>query len=202
MSNEELLSIIFKSGTRDNSVKTLAYNVLNRLDSIKELKDINYETLISIKGIKTAKACDLLASIELGKRINQKYTSINEIKIVDAYSVFEYYKDILSDKKQEYFYCLYLDTKNKIIKDKLLFMGTINQSLVHPREVFKEAYLVSASSIICVHNHPTGVTTPSQNDIVITEQLKKVGNILGIKLLDHIIIGYNEYYSFNENSKI
>ena len=92
----------------------------------------------------------------------------------------------MSDKLQEHFYCVYLDTKNKIIKDKLLFIGTINQSLVHPREVFKEAYLLSASSIICVHNHPSGNVNPSNNDIV-------------INVLDHIIIGKDKYYSFNDN---
>ncbi len=105
----------------------------------------------------------------------------------------------MSDKLQEHFYCVYLDTKNKIIKDKLLFIGTINQSLVHPREVFKEAYLLSASSIICVHNHPSGNVNPSNNDIVITKQLREVGLLLGINVLDHIIIGKDKYYSFNDN---
>ena len=165
------------------------------------MKNINYQTLINIKGIKEAKACELLASIELGKRINQKFNSINEIKVTSSSSIYEYYKDKLCDKKQEYFYCIYLDTKNRIIKDKLLFIGTINQSLVHPREVFREAYLLSASSIICIHNHPTGNTIPSKNDVIITEQLKKTGEILGIKILDHIIIG-NGYYSFNDECKI
>ncbi len=197
-----MLTILLKSGTKNNSVKQLANNILNKLDSINELKNINYNTLISIKGIKAAKACEVLAAIELGKRINKKFNNVNEIQITSSDSIFEYYKNILEDKKQEYFYCVYLDTKNKIIKDKLLFIGTINESLVHPREVFKEAYLASASSIICVHNHPTGIPSPSKNDDIITEQLKKVGHILGIKVLDHIIIGKNTYYSFNDNGRI
>ena len=92
-----------------------------------------------------------------------------------------------------------MDTKNHIIKDKLLFIGTINQSLVHPREVFKEAYLLSASSIICVHNHPSGNINPCNNDIIITKQLKEVGILLGINVLDHIIIGKDSYYSFSDN---
>jgi len=202
LSNEELLSILLKSGTKNMSVKVLANNILKELDSIKDLKNINLEKLMQIKGIKTAKACELLACIELGKRINQKISNINQIKIIDSTSVYEYYKNILADKKQEHFYCVYLDTKNKIIKDKLLFVGTINESLVHPREVFKEAYLLSASSIICIHNHPTGNVNPSNNDILITKQLKEVGNILGIKVLDHIIVGKNEYYSFMDSGKI
>lgn len=92
-----------------------------------------------------------------------------------------------------------MDTKNYIIKDKLLFIGTINQSLVHPREVFKEAYLLSATSIICIHNHPSGNVNPSNNDIIITKQLKEVGKLLGINVLDHLIIGKDTYYSFNDN---
>lgn len=202
LSNEELLAILLKSGTKNTSVKVLASNILKELDSINDLKNITLESLIKIKGIKKAKACELLASIELGKRINKKINNINQIKIVDSSSIFEYYKNILGDKKQEYFYCVYLNTKNQIIKDKLLFVGTINESLVHPREIFKEAYLLSASSIICIHNHPTGNVEPSKNDILITKQLKEVGNILGINVLDHIIIGKCEYYSFIDNGKI
>jgi len=140
----------------------------------------------------------LLASIELGKRINIEFDNINQIKIKSAESVYNYYKNILKDKKQEYFYCIYLDTKNNIIKDKMLFKGTINESLVHPREVFKEAYLLSASSIICIHNHPSGNVNPSKNDELLTKQLIKCGQLLGIKVLDHIIIGNNSYFSFLE----
>lgn len=138
-----------------------------------------------------------MASIELGKRLSSE-TNINKIKITNAESVFNYYKNILKDEKQEYFYCIYLDTKNNIIKDKMLFKGTINQSLVHPREVFKEAYLLSATSLICVHNHPSGSVIPSSNDEVLTKQLVKSGQLLGIKVLDHIIIGKTSYFSFLE----
>ena len=190
---------MLKCGTKDLSVKELANNILKQIDNINNLKDINYQNLIKIKGIGKAKACEILASIELGKRINNKINNINQIKIYSSESIFNYYKDKLSDKLQEHFYCVYLDTKNHIIKDKLLFIGTINQSLVHPREVFKEAYLLSATSIICIHNHPSGNINPSNNDIIITKQLKEVGKLLGINVLDHIIIGKDTYYSFNDN---
>lgn len=199
LNNEELLSILLKCGTKDLSVKELANNILKQIDNINNLKDINYQNLIKIKGIGKAKACEILASIELGKRINNKINNINQIKIYSSESIFNYYKDKLSDKLQEHFYCVYLDTKNYIIKDKLLFIGTINQSLVHPREVFKEAYLLSATSIICIHNHPSGNVNPSNNDIIITKQLKEVGKLLGINVLDHLIIGKDTYYSFNDN---
>lgn len=190
---------MLKCGTKDLSVKELANNILKQIDNINNLKDINYQNLIKIKGIGKAKACEILASIELGKRINNKINNINQIKIYSSESIFNYYKDKLSDKLQEHFYCVYLDTKNHIIKDKLLFIGTINQSLVHPREVFKEAYILSATSIICIHNHPSGNVNPSNNDIIITKQLKEVGILLGINVLDHIIIGKDNYYSFNDN---
>ena len=202
LSNEELLSILLKTGTKDQSVKLLANNILKTLDDIKDLKDINLQTLTKIKGIGEAKACELISAIELGNRINKKINSINQIKVTSSTSVYEYYKSILEDKKQEHFYCVYLDTKNHIIKDKLLFIGTINESLIHPREIFKEAYLLSASSIICVHNHPAGSIEPSQNDIITTNQIKESGLLLGIKLLDHIIIGKDTYYSFNDNGLI
>ena len=199
LSNEELLAILLKTGTKDYSVKVLANNILKQLDNINSLKDINLQSLIKIKGIGQVKACEILAAIELGKRLNEKITCINQIKVYSSDSIYEYYQDKLNDKKQEHFYCVYLDTKNHIIKDKLLFIGTINESLIHPREIFKEAYLLSASSVICVHNHPSGNANPSNNDILMTKQLQEVGKILGIKVLDHIIIGKDVYFSFNDN---
>ena len=198
LSNEDLLAILLKTGTKDYSVKVLASNILKQLDNISNLKDINLERLIKIKGIGKAKACEILAAIELGKRLNQKIDNLNQIKIYSSNSIYEYYQDKLKDKLQEFFYCVYLDTKNHIIKDKLLFIGTINESLIHPREIFKEAYLLSASSIICVHNHPSGNVTPSNNDIIMTKQLIEVGKILGIKVLDHIIIGDGTFTSLCE----
>lgn len=202
LSDEELVSIIIKTGNKENSAKELATILINEIEGIKNLESINYEKLKKIKGIGIAKACDIIASIELGKRINRKYNTIANTKLNSTSLVYEYYKPILSDKKQEYFYCVYLDNAKKIIKDKLLFIGTINYSVVHPREVFKEAYILSASCIICVHNHPAGNIFPSKQDIDLTNNLVAVGNILGIKVLDHIIIGENNYYSFLENGDI
>ncbi len=202
LSNEELIAILLKTGNKDNSAKELANILIKELDGIKHLNNINYEKLKSIKGIGPAKACELLASIELGKRINREITSINNIILNKTSKVYEYYKDILGDKQQEYFYCVYLDNKKRVIKDKLLFIGTLNYSVVHPREVFKNAYLLSASSIICIHNHPTGNTLPSKPDLELTKKLIEAGNLLGIKVIDHVIIGKNNYYSFLENGNM
>ncbi len=202
LSNEELLAIILDTGTKDKSAKDLAISVLSKINHISELKDINYQNLISIKGIGISKATKILSLIELSKRINAKLETLNNIKANNSKVIYEYFKDKLMDEKQEYFYCLYLNNKKRIIKNKLLYIGTINQTLIHPRDIFKEAYLLSASAIICIHNHPSGNTAPSKEDIMMTKNLKEVGLIMGINVVDHIIIGKNSYYSFFENGDI
>jgi len=198
LSNEELLSILIKTGTKDLSARELAALIIKENDG--KLNNINYKKLKSIKGIGEAKSAVILAALELGRRINKKVSSINNIKITSADIVYKYYNDIFYDKKQEYFYCIYLDANKVVLKEKLLFIGTLDYSLVHPREVFKEAYNLSASSIICVHNHPSGNVLPSKNDFEITNKLIEIGNLLGIKIVDHVIIGFNNYYSFLENN--
>lgn len=200
LSNEELLAILIKSGYKDSSSKMIATKIISNLKDISELRSIKYENLIKIKGIGQAKACNILAAIELGRRINNRPKKDKDIIMENSKKVYNYFKGVLDDKEQEYFYCLYLDSKKKLKKNKLLFMGTINYSIVHPREIFKEAYLVGAVSIIIVHNHPTGDVMPSYQDIETTKKLIAVGNVLGIKVDDHIIIGNNSYYSFFENS--
>ena len=202
LSNEELLAIILDTGTKNKSAKDLAISVLSKINHISELKDINYQNLINIKGIGISKATKILALIELSKRINAKLETLNNIKANNSKVIYEYFKDKLMDEKQEYFYCLYLNNKKRIIKNKLLYIGTINQTLIHPRDIFKEAYLLSASAIICIHNHPSGNTAPSKEDIMMTKNLKEVGLIMGINVVDHIIIGKNNYYSFFENGDI
>ena len=200
LSNEELLAILIKTGNKDNSAKDLALMVLKEVSG--NISDINHQKLSKIKGIGQIKSAVILAALELGKRSNYTINSINNLSITNASIVFEYYKNIFVNKKQEYFYCLYLDSNKVVIKEKLLFIGTLDYSLVHPREVFKEAITVSASTIICIHNHPSGNVIPSRNDIEITNKLIETGNLLGIRIIDHIIIGKNKYYSFLENGDI
>ncbi len=202
LSNIELLTILIKTGTKTKSAKTLAEEILKNTDNIQDLNDINLETLNQIKGIGVTKSASILAAIELGKRLNNDLPILNNLKITSSDIVFEYYRHKIGNKKQEHFYCIYLDTTKKVIKDKLLFIGTINQSIVHPREIFKEAYLLSASSIICVHNHPAGSIFPSKEDIKLTDKLVEIGNLLGVKIVDHVIITQNNYYSFFENNDI
>ena len=200
LSNEELLAIIIKTGTKNISVKELASKILVKIGDIKNLSSMNYQMLRSIPGIGDAKACELLSVIELSKRMSRSYETLNNVQIKSTEIAFRYFRNIFEDKKQEHFYCVYLDNKKKVIETKLLFMGTLNQSIVHPREVFKEAYLLSASSIICIHNHPSGNVQPSKDDIELTKRLSSIGMLMGIKLIDHLIIGSTEYFSFLENS--
>lgn len=202
LSNEELLAIILHTGTKEASAKMLATKLLSQIGGIQYLTQMNYNEIIKIKGIGDSKACTILAVVELSKRLNQEIITINDVKITSTSLVYKYYKNLISHLKQEHFYCIYLDNNKRVIDSKLLFKGTLNQSLIHPREIFKEAYLLSASAIICLHNHPSGNVLPSTEDIVMTERLVEVGNLLGIHVLDHIIIGHDNYYSFYENQLI
>ena len=197
LSNEELISIILKTGTCGYSVKTLSRNILCELDDITSLKDMTINKLIKIKGIGKVKAIELLSAIELGKRVYYANEQ-KEIKLNNSRKIYEYFKNIFAYEKQENFYALYLDTKSKLISFKLLFKGTLNSSTVHPREVFKYAFLESAASIVVIHNHPSGDANPSKEDIEVTESLMKIGGIVKIPVVDHIIIGREEYYSFYE----
>ena len=195
LSNEELLSIILKTGTKDRSVKSLAMDLLNSIDNISELKNITVNKLLSIKGIGVVKAIEIISSIELGRRIYID-KKVMKKRLTNPRDIYLENKYLFLDKKQEYFYCLYLNNKNELIERRLLFMGTVNKSVVHPREVFKHAYLTSASSIICMHNHPSGDVIPSKDDIMFTKALVEVGRIQSIPVLDHIIAGNEQFIEF------
>lgn len=201
LSNEELLSILLNSGTKNISVKNLASIILSKTKAIKDLEKLSYNDLISIKGVGTVKASIILSFLELSKRMNMEGSRINNVKLNDPFKVFEYFKYIVN-KSQEEFYCIYLDAKKRVISSKLLFIGTVNHSLVHPRDIFKEAYNLNAAFIICVHNHPSGDVNPSGDDINVTRRIFEIGKLMGIKLVDHIIVSENDYYSFLENGKI
>ena len=201
LSNEELLAILLNTGYKETSVRNLALKVLADSNGIEGLKNLTYENLIKIKGIGHVKACTILAFNELARRVNLNKVKISGQKFTSPDIVFEYFKNKM-DWNKEQVYCLYLDSSHKIIKDKLLFVGTVNKSMIHPRDIFKEAYMVNASAIICIHNHPSDNTDPSLDDMHITDNLKQVSNLMGIDFLDHIIIGKTNYYSFMENGKI
>lgn len=201
LSNEELLSIVLKNGVKGYSVKELSYNILKNIKDITDLKNISLNQLTKIKGIGKIKAITLLSSIELGKRVYEYKDKIN-IRFKNTKDIYNYMKNKLSYKKQEYFYVLYLDSNLCLLEDRLLFIGTVNKANVHPRELFKYAYINSAVSIVLVHNHPSNNIIPSKDDIILTKKIIELSNLSGFKVIDHIIIGNNNYYSFYENNDL
>ena len=200
LSNEELVMILLKTGTRKFSVKELAFELLSQSGGVRNLKNMTYQKLIQIEGIGQVKAIEILALIELSKRIQEKVTLPDILNCASPSNIIGYFHDLFIDKKQEEFYVLYLDNKKKYLDKKKLFVGSINYSIAHPREIFKNAYLISASFIICIHNHPSGDPTPSKEDINLTKNLNEIGNMHAIYLVDHLIIGKDCYFSFYENN--
>lgn len=200
LTDKELLSIILKTGTKDYNVTDIAIEILKKY-SLQELTEVTIPELVKIKGVGEVKALELISTIELGKRIYLKQKTVLK-KLTNPEAIWEATRYLFINKKQELFYCLYFNNHQELIERKLLFMGTINQSITHPREVFKEAYKVSASSIICLHNHPSGNLTPSKEDIRFTEALVKIGTLQGIPVLDHIIVNEDSYYSFYDHHNI
>ncbi len=200
LSNEELLSIILKTGSKGISVKELAINILKKVQKIENLKDINIHTFDGIKGIGAVKSQELLVISELGRRIYLNEETLTKKQYINPKFIYKDNKYLFYGLKQEQFYVMYLDNKKNLIERKLLFMGTIDRSLIHPREVFKNAYLCNASAFICMHNHPSGDVIPSEADLKVTKMLMEIGRIQGIDLLDHIIVSDKNYFSFYENN--
>lgn len=202
LSLEELLAILIGKGSKDLSSKEVALNLIKKYKTTSNLVNVTYNQLLEMKGIGPTKAIVLLSALELGKRLYLKVENEQKIALKSAEDIYHYMKYLFYEKKQEYFYCIYLDSKCEVIERRLLFMGTMNRSIVHPREIFKYAYLDSASSIICVHNHPSGNVTPSREDIRLTESLVELGKVNALPVVDHVIIGNKTYYSFYEDGKI
>lgn len=200
LTDTELLAVILRTGTKGISAYELAGEILKMDDnktSLLSLKHITKEQLLATKGIGMVKAVQIQCISELAKRIS--LVGFNEgTKFNKAGLVSDYYMEKMRHLEQEHLYVMYLDTKCKLIKERSLTTGTVNQSLISPREIFIEALRCSAVNIIVVHNHPSGDCTPSRNDIESTRQIKKAGDLVGITLLDHIIIGDNKYSSLME----
>jgi DNA repair protein RadC len=202
LSNAELLAVIIRTGDRRQTAIEVAQNLL-KIDNrgLASLVDISLEDLMKVKGIGECKACQILSAIEIGKRIRTRNIH-NKIRIDSPSKIVNLMMDELRYLNQEHFKILLLDTKNQIIKIENISVGTLNASIVHPRDVFNAAIKRHANSIILVHNHPSGDPTPSNEDINVTNRLVEVGEIVGIKVLDHIIMGDNRYISFKEKNLI
>lgn len=197
LSNQELIAILLRTGTKEESVLHLANRVLSFFDQIQELKEATLEEMMSVKGIGQAKAVQLLAAVELGRRLSQKHPD-RRYSIRSPQDAASLLMADMTSLKQENFVVLFLNVKNQVIHRQTIFIGSLNASIVHPREIFREAVKRSAASIICAHNHPSGNPNPSPEDIEVTQRLTDAGKIVGIELLDHVIIGDHQFVSLKE----
>ncbi|RLD14248.1 MAG: JAB domain-containing protein [Caldiserica bacterium] len=199
LSTAELFAIILRTGSKEENVIEMSNRLISEY-GLDKLFECTLKELQKIKGIGPSKAMQILAISELGKRYNQlkRLNEKNQKRITCAKDVFNLFHERLKDEKQEYFYVLMLNNMNYIVEEKLISKGILDKTLIHPREIFRYAIKNAVSKIILVHNHPDGDPTPSSNDIEITEELAKAGDILGIKVIDHVIIGRNEKWSWKE----
>jgi DNA repair protein RadC len=197
LSDAELFAIILRTGLVGENVMEMANRLISKFGLVN-LFDCSLKELQEIKGIGPNKAMQLLAMSELGKRYNQEKNSIK--KITCSEDVFKLFHARLKDKKQEHFYLIMLNTKNIIMGEQLISRGILDASIIDPREVFKPAIRNSASRVILVHNHPSGDSSPSSEDKSVTEKLIEAGNLLGIKVLDHVIIGEDKWWSWKDSN--
>lgn len=201
LANHELLAILLRTGTRDYNVLQLSMQVFSHFDDLYMLKNASLEELLTIPGIGKAKAIELLASIELGKRM-AKTPVIKEGTVTSSQYVGKLLTNELNGLQQEIVMALFLNTKNQIIKKETIFMGSLNSSVAHPREIYKAAIKYSSARIIIAHNHPSGDPEPSEADLSFTKRMSEAGKLIGIELLDHFIIGEDSYISLKELGKL
>ena len=201
LSAQELLALIIGRGIPQKSVINIAQELLAKFGNIKAISQATLEELCQIKGIGLAKAAQIKACFELGKREDLE-PELKNFDIKDPEAVVKAIRSSIKDKAKEHFKLILLNPRNKIIGISTISIGTLNASLVHPREVFKDAITHSAASVVLAHNHPSGDPEPSEDDLKITNKLVDSGKILGIEVIDHIIIGKNNFCSFKERGLI
>ncbi|MCL6631615.1 MAG: DNA repair protein RadC [Alicyclobacillus herbarius] len=192
--NDELLAIILQTGSRSIPVTELARRVIDSVGGLYGLLDCEVQELVAIPGIGTAKALQIAAAVEIGRRIVRR-PSAERLRIRSADDAAEYVMDRMRYLKKEHFVTLHLDTKHCVMAEELVSMGSLDASIVHPREIFKPAVKRSAAAILCVHNHPSGDPQPSPEDIAVTKRLCEAGRLLGIDVLDHIVVGDGRFVS-------
>ncbi len=201
LTNEELLSIILRTGTRNMNVKEVSNNILSSIESINDLSNIDLYELSKIKGVGIVKAVSLKASIELGKRVSNVEIN-NLMKLNNADIIHDTFKSLFIGLKQEKLLAIYLDNKKRLINYKVITIGTKDQTMFHPRDIIYNAIKCNASGVIIMHNHPLNDITPSNADIEMTNILVSSCNIVGIPLLDHLITNTKNYYSFFKENNI
>lgn len=197
LSNRELLAVLLQSGTRQKSALDLADDVLRQCGTLDKLMQMDPRDLMHLHGIKEVRAIQLFAGIELAKRIRAQ--QVERYVVHTAEELIEWLQLCYGHEQQEHFIAVYLNQRNCIIHHQVLFLGTLQSSTVHPREIFKEALRCSASSVICVHNHPGGDPAPSLADRNVTTHIAQSGEMIGIPLLDHLIIAQQDWFSFRQS---
>jgi DNA repair protein RadC len=200
LSNAELLSIILKTGSAAENAINLSQRILSQYD-LKQLSAVDVQQLMNIHGIKLAKAVQISACFELARRL-EKFESASKFKINSPEDVYRRLYPAMRESKKETFVELCLDTKNQVIREDTVSVGSLNANIVHPREVFRTALIESAAHIIVAHNHPSGDPAPSREDVDITKKLVETGKIMGIDVLDHVIIGDGRHFSMKEAGHI
>jgi DNA repair protein RadC len=192
LSDAELLALVLQKGIAGENVVDMSNRLLARYP-LDELSTCSVTELTSLAGIGKAKAMQIMALCEISKRMRGGV--IREKVVRNAADVATHYMEKLRDQKKEHFIAVFLDSKNRIIADTVVSVGTLNASLVHPREVFKEAIKCSANAVILVHNHPSGDCSPSDEDMQITAQMRAAAELLNLRMLDHLIIGSGRWKS-------
>ncbi len=202
LTDTELLAVIIRTGTQGETAYELAGRVLQKCAAYQGLTGIRHlslDELVSIRGIGRVKAIQIQCIGELSRRLS-KATAACQVRLTTPASVAEYFMEDMRHEEQEQLVLLMFNSRMRILKEKMIFKGTVRFSCVSPREIFIEAMLVKAVHIVLVHNHPSGDPTPSQEDLVMTRQIQEAGELLGITLRDHIIIGDNRYISMKEEN--
>ena len=201
LSNQELLAILLRTGTRQASVFEIAQKVLSNLSSLTDLKKMTLQELQSLSGIGRVKAIELQAMIELGHRIH-KHETLEMESILSSQKLAKKMQQELGHKKQEHLVALYLNTQNQIIHQQTIFIGSATRSIAEPREILHYAIKHMATSLILVHNHPSGAVAPSRNDDHVTKLVTEACDLMGIVLLDHLIVSHSNYFSYREKTDL
>ena len=203
LTDTELLAIIIGKGVKNKTALDVAKELIKKCGSLKQLnqKSVSEIENLRIKGLGRAKIITMLAALEMGRRSLSKRT---EKKIIFKHpeDVHEYYAPLIGGLKHELFKVVAVDGKNVLIKDTTISKGILDASIVHPREVFKFALNENASALFLIHNHPSGILKPSEDDLKITERLRSAGELMGVKIIDHVIITEEDYYSFSQHNLI
>lgn len=201
LSNKELLSILLRTGTKTRPVLEVANDILKHIDTLADFQHLSLQELQKIKGIGYVKSIEIKAMIELAKRIS-KAEYVQKERIMSSERLARKMMLELSDQKQEHLVAIYLDTQNRIIEQRTIFIGSVRRSIAEPREILYYACKNMATSVIIIHNHPSGSPAPSENDLRFTEKMKRACDDIGIVCLDHIIVGKYQYYSFREETDV